>query len=322
MVRTCRSTVELSGRQRALPMRGGVFLLLVSLFFALGGILEMNAQEGLDAIVAGALEKVASGLQFTEGPVWHPEGFLIFSDIPANRIVKWTAPDKVETFRQPSGNSNGLSFDRQGRLIACEHGNRRVSRTELDGKIAAIAEKYQGKRLNSPNDAVVKSDGSIYFTDPPYGIQPDQKELDFNGVFRISPDGKLSLLAADFDRPNGLAFSPDEKKLYVADTARGHIRAFDVQPDGALTGGKEFVKVPGPDGMKVDTKGNVYVTSNGVAVFDPKGKKIGEIMLPERPANCCFGDKDNKTLFVTARTTLFRVRLKVAGIKVGPVAAK
>ncbi len=280
----------------------------------------MTAEEGLDAIVAGAPEKVASGFQFTEGPVWHPEGFLIFSDIPPNRIVKWTAPDKTETFRQPSGNSNGLTFDRQRRLIACEHGNRRVSRTEPDGKVVTVVDKYEGKRLNSPNDIAIKSDGSIYFTDPPYGIQQDQKELGFNGVFRISPDGKLTLLAADFERPNGLAFSPDEKVLYVADTARGHVRAFDVQPDGTLTSGREFVKVPGPDGMKVDTKGNLYVTSTGVAIFDPKGNKIGEIKLPERPANCCFGDKDNKTLFVTARTSLYRVRLKVAGIKVGPAA--
>jgi gluconolactonase len=304
-----------------LAFAGRGLAMFAGLFVMLGGS-SMNAEEGLDAIVASAPEEVASGFQFTEGPAWHPEGFLIFSDIPANRIVKWTGPNKVETFREPSGNSNGLIFDTKGRLIACEHGNRRVSRTEPDGKVVTLADKYDGKRLNSPNDVVVKSDGNIYFTDPPYGIQPAEKELDFNGVFRISPDGKLSLLAKDFDRPNGILLSPDEKTLYVADTARGHVRAFDVQPDGSVKGGKVFCEVPGPDGMSMDVKGNLYVTSTGVAVFGPKGEKIGEINLPERPANCCFGGPDYKTLFVTARTSLYSVRLKVAGLRLVPAPAE
>jgi len=303
-------------------MRTRLIAVFTCLLFVVGIAFKASCVEGLEAIVAGKVEKVASGFQFTEGPVWHPEGFLIFSDIPANRIVKWTGPNKVETFRKPSGNSNGLFFDLKGRLIACEHGNRRVSRTELDGKVITLADKYQGKRLNSPNDAVVKSNGSIYFTDPPYGIRPPQKkELPFNGVYRISPDGKLTLLAKDFNRPNGIALSPDEKTLYVADTAGGHVRAFDVQPNGTLKGGRLFCNVPGPDGMAVDVKGNLYVTSAGVAVFNPNGKKVGEIKIAERPANCCFGGPDNKTLFVTARTSLYRIRLKVAGLKVGPAAA-
>ncbi len=323
MATLCNCVSACADRRTLTRPSRGLIVAVAALCFVVGGISTMNAEQGLANIVAaGAPEKVASGLQFTEGPVWHPQGFLIFSDIPANRIVKWTATDKTETFRQPSGNSNGLTFDRQGRLIASEHGNRRVSRTEPDGKIVTLADKYEGKKLNSPNDVVVKSDGSIYFTDPPYGIQASEKELPFNGVFCISPDGKLTLLASDFERPNGLAFSPDEKKLYVADTARGHVRVFEVQPNGTLKGGEEFVKTPGPDGMKVDAKGNLYVTSTGVAVFDAKGKKLGDISLPERPANCCFGDPDNKTLFVTARTSLYKVRLKVAGIKVGPSAAK
>ena len=158
---------------------------------------------------------IADGLQFTEGPVWHHESYLLFSDIPANKIYKWSSDKKLDIYRSPSGNSNGLTLDQQGRLIACEHGNRRVSRTETDGQIVSLAEKYQGKRLNSPNDAVVKSDGSIYFTDPPYGVQPDQRELDFQGVYRIDPDGTLKLLADDFEKPNGIVFSPDEKILYV-----------------------------------------------------------------------------------------------------------
>jgi sugar lactone lactonase YvrE len=291
-------------------------------FLVMGITFQASSQEELEAIVAGKVEKAASGFQFTEGPAWHPEGFLIFSNIPANRIVKWTGMDKVETFREPSGNSNGLIFDAKGRLIACEHGNRRVSRTEPDGKIIALADKYEGKRLNSPNDAVVKSDGSIYFTDPPYGIQPAQQELPFNGVYRISPDGKLTLLVKDFDRPNGIVLSPDEKTLYVADTAKNHVRAFDIQPDGTLKGDRVFCDVPGPDGMAVDVKGNLYVTSEGVAVFNAKGKKIGDIKIPERPANCCFGGPNNRTLFVTARTSLYRVTLKVAGLKLGPGAGQ
>ena len=311
-----------SGRETLPGLGRGLVIVLAALCIAAAGITGMNAEGSLGDIVASsAPEKVASGFQFTEGPVWHPDGFLIFSDIPANRIVKWTAPGKTETFRKPSGNSNGLTFDRKGRLIACEHGNRRVSRTEPDGKVVTLADKYQGKRLNSPNDVVVRSDGSIYFTDPPYGVRPEQKELPFNGVFRISPEGKLTLLVADFDRPNGIALSPDEKTLYVADTARGHVRAFDVQPNGALKRGRVLCQVPGPDGMSVDSKGNLYVTSRGVAVFNAKGKAIGEIKLPERPANCCFGDADNKALFATARTSLYKVRLKVAGLKVRPAAA-
>jgi len=257
-----------------------------------------------------APERIATGFQFTEGPVWHPDGFVLFSDVQGNRIVRWTGPDETETFRQPSGNSNGLTFDQQGRLVACEHLNRRISRAELTGKVVTLASRYEGKRLNSPNDLAIKSDGSIYFTDPPYGISGGQQELPFNGVFRISPGGDLMLLATDFDRPNGLAFSLDEEKLYIADTTRGHIRVFNVQPDGILDGGEQFVQVPNPDGMKVDSKGKLYVASrNGVVVFNAGGETIGTIVLPEQPANCCFGDADGKTLFVTARTSLYRVRV-------------
>ena len=276
----------------------------------------------LSALVEpGEPERIATDLEFTEGPVWHPEGYLLFSDIPANTIYKWTPDGKPEKFRSPSGNSNGLTFDRQGSLVACEHGNRRVSRTEPDGAIVTLADKYQGKRLNSPNDVVVKSDGSIYFTDPPYGVQPDQRELDFQGVYRIAPDGTLTLLVDDFDKPNGLAFSPDEKALYVCDTARKHVRAFDVQPDGTLANDRIFVDLSskqqhGPDGMKVDVNGNLYVTSGVVWVFDNTGKHLGDIATPEAAANCAFGGPGNKTLFITARPSVYCVQLKVQGVKV------
>jgi sugar lactone lactonase YvrE len=295
-------------------------------FALLIGSMAMDRDSGLDAIMEpNSLQQIAKDLKFTEGPVWYPEGYLLFSDIPADTIYKWTLDGKLEKFRSPSGNSNGLTLDRQGRLIACEHGNRRVSRTELDGTIKILAEKYNGKRLNSPNDVVVKSDGSIYFTDPPYGVDQAKRELDFQGVYRISPDGTLTLLVNDFEKPNGLVFSPDEKVLYIADTDRKHVRAFDVKSDGTLANSRVFAdlsaeKQNGPDGMKVDEKGNLYVTSGVVWVFDKAGKHLGDIVTPEPPANCAFGGKDNKTLFITARTSVYKVQLKIKGIV--PIVAK
>lgn len=268
-----------------------------------------------DIVSPGEPERIAADLQFTEGPVWHPDGYLLFSDIPADTIYKWTPDGALEKFRSPSGNSNGLTLDNQGRLVACEHGNRRVSRIESDGTVVVVADKYQGKRLNSPNDVVVKSDGSIYFTDPPYGVQPEERELDFQGVYRITPGGALTLLADDFEKPNGLAFSPDEKILYVDDTERRHVRAFDVQPDGTLSNSRVFAELGEhrPDGMKIDVNGNIYVTASFVWVFDSTGKHLGNITTPDAPANCAFGGPDNKDLFITARPSIYRVKLKVAG---------
>ena len=271
-----------------------------------------------DLVCPGEPVRIATDLEFTEGPVWHPDGYLLFSDIPADTIYKWTPDGKLEKFRSPSGNSNGLTLDRQGRLVACEHGNRRVSRIEPDGTVAVLADKYQGKGLNSPNDVVVKSDGCVYFTDPPYGVQPEDRELDFQGVYRIAPDGTMTLLVDDFEKPNGLAFSPDEKTLYVDDTERRHVRAFDVQQDGTLANGRIFAELGQhrPDGMKVDVNGNVYVTASFVWVFDSAGKHLGNIVTPDAPANCAFGGPENKTLFITARPSVYRVELKVQGVKV------
>ena len=264
------------------------------------------------------VEKLAGDFQFTEGPVWlAAKNELLFSDIPANRIIRLKA-GKFETFRDPSGNANGNTLDKQGRLITCEHGNRRVSRTETDGKVTPLANHYDGKRLNSPNDVVVKSDGAIYFTDPPFGVRRDERELDFQGVFRISPDGKtLTVLVKDFIKPNGLAFTPDEKLLYINDTERGHIRAFDVAAGGALANSRVFTaNAPGADGMKVDTAGNVYCACKpGVMVFDPTGKHLGTFATPDQPTNLAFGDADWKTLYITARPSLYRIRLTVPGIK-------
>jgi len=273
------------------------------------------------------VERIAGGLRFTEGPVWHGD-HLLFSDIPSNRIVCWRAlPEGPEltTFRTPSGNSNGLTLDRSGRLVACEHSGRRVSRLEADGSVTVLADRYQGARLNSPNDVVVRSDGSVYFTDPPYGLRnaTEGKELPYNGVFRLTPEGELLLVADDFERPNGLAFSPDETVLYVDDTARHHIRSFAVRPDGSVSGGGVFAELRaaepgGPDGMKVDAEGNVYCTgSGGIWVFTPTGRKLGRIVLPEQPANLAWGDVDWRTIFVTARTSVYRLRASVPGIRVG-----
>ena len=274
-------------------------------------------------IEADEPERLATGFQFTEGPVWMAGGYLLFSDIPANIMYKWTPESGAEVWREPSGNSNGLTRNSDDLLLACEHGNRRVSRTNPDGTVETIAGAYQGKRLNSPNDLVVKSDGVIYFTDPPYGIQPEEKEQPHNGVYRILTDGSLQLMADDFERPNGLAFSPDESILYIDDSYFRHLRAFDVREDGTLENSRIICDMdhpqPGsPDGLKVDEEGHIYVTgATGVWVFEPDGELLGVIAPPERPANCAWGDEDKKSLYLTAQTSLYRIRTTVAGSGMG-----
>ncbi len=259
------------------------------------------------------MERLATGFIFTEGPVWiEPEQCLLFSDIPDNKIWKLENDGTLSIFREPSGNSNGLTLDRQGRLIACEHSNRRVTRTEKDGSITILADTYNNLRLNSPNDVVVKSDGAIYFTDPPYGIKKEQQEQPVQGVYRIAPDSKEIMLVSDtFERPNGLAFSPDEKKLYVDNSEKArYIRIFDVNEDGTLNNGTIFcdmnVDIPGhPDGMKLDQAGNIYCTGpGGVWVIDTLGNHLGTIVTPEQPANCVWGDEDYKSLYITATNSI------------------
>jgi gluconolactonase len=268
-------------------------------------------------------ERIATGFRFTEGPVWiHEKERLLFSDIPANCIYELAADGCITKFRELSGNSNGLTIDRQGRLIACEHGNRRVTRTEADGSVTVLAESFRGKKLNSPNDVVVKSDGAIYFTDPAYGIRADEQEQQIEGVYRLSPDGRaLSLVADDFARPNGLAFSPDEKHLYIDDSRRRQIRVFKVEADGSLSGGSVFhdmnIAIPGsPDGMKVDAEGRVYCTgAGGIWVFDKDGNHLGTIVTPEKPSNCAWGGADWRTLYITACTSVYAARLRAPGAK-------
>jgi gluconolactonase len=297
----------------------------------------------LDKLIppGAVIEKITGNLQFAEGPLWiRNGGYLLFSDIPANAILKWAAGE-ISAFRKPvferafpggiQIGSNGLTVDRQGRLIACEHGNRRVSRTEKDGKITTLADRYEGKRFNSPNDVVCARNGDIYFTDPnsvarnnPPDPNGDFKaEIGFNGVYRITGAGKLELATKEVPYPNGLAFSPDGKKLYVANTRPDKFwMVFDVKADGTLANGKKFLDVTqepgegGPDGMKVDSAGNVYATGpGGIWAISPQGKHLGTIMPPEIPANCAWGDADGRTLYMTARTGLYRIKLNVAGVR-------
>jgi gluconolactonase len=265
-----------------------------------------------------------------EGPVWVKEGgFLLFSDINASKRMKYTPGQGVTVFQENTNQANGLTRDLAGRIVACEHETRRVTRRELDGSLTVIANSFQGHRLNRPNDVVVKSDGSIYFTDPNGAFVPEQWDLDFAGVFRVSADlGTLTVLVKDFLTPNGLAFSPDESVLYVNDTRRGHIRAFDVAPNGtlALQSDRVFADLRGPepgvpDGMKVDVEGHVFCGgAGGIYVMDAKGKKLGRIVHGQ-PAttNMAFGGDDWKTLFFTNRDRLGSVNVKIPGMPVPAV---
>ena len=258
-----------------------------------------------------------------EGPVWWKEGgYLLFSDIGNDRRMKWAPREGVTVFHQPTNNANGLTRDSQGRLIACEHTSRRVTRLEPDGSITVVANSYHGSRLNRPNDVVVKSDGSIYFTDP---ITLNvESELGFAGVYRVSPDlGPTHLLVRDFDLPNGLTFSPDESVLYINDYRRGHIRAFDVEPTGtlALATDRVFCELKGerrgaPDGMKVDVEGNVYCTGpGGIWIMNASGKHLGTIVTGVT-TNIGWGGEDWTTMFFTTINTLGSIRLKIPGVPV------
>jgi gluconolactonase len=288
-------------------------------------------------------EKLAGGYNWVEGPVWNrKENFLLFSDIPSNSIIKWREGEGASVFMKPSGytgkepfpgrepGTNGLIYDSAGRLVACEHGDRRVSRLEPDGKTkTTLADRFEGKRLNSPNDLVYKSNGDLYFTDPIYGLpkgaDDPRRELDFCGVYRLSKDGKLTLLTKEITRPNGIAFSPDEKKLYVAcsDSEKAIWMVYDVMGDGTIADGKVFFdstswvkdgKKGLPDGMKVDKDGHLFATGpGGVHIFTPDGKHLGTFDTGVPTANCGWGD-DGSTLYITANHDLLRVKLNTKGV--------
>ncbi|HSE59682.1 MAG TPA: SMP-30/gluconolactonase/LRE family protein [Nitrospiraceae bacterium] len=312
-----------------------------------GGIVRVDP--ALDELISptATAEKLAGGFSFTEGPVWVPgkdgvEGYLLFSVPNDNLIYRMTVDGEVSVFRTKSGyagfdiggyhqpGSNGLTLDRQGRLTINQHGNRRVIRVEPHGDITVLADRFEGKRLNSPNDLVYKSDGSLYFTDPPFGLpkafDDPRKELPFSGVYRVA-DGKIDLVADDLDAPNGIAFSPDERFLYVNNwnEKKKVIMRYEVRPDGRLANGRVFFDMtaaPGEDaldGMKVDVKGNVYCTGpGGIWIISPHGRHLGTVQLPENPHNLAWGDDDGNTLYVTALSGIYKIRTRVAGVRPGP----
>lgn len=272
----------------------------------------VDANEFAKLFPAGAkVTRLATDLKFTEGPVWMRGGFLVFSDIPANQLKRWDAKGGLSNFRDDSQNANGNTLDRGGNLITAEHGGRRISRTDSSGKAITVVHQFEGKLLNSPNDVVVKSDGTIWFTDPDYGLAGRKKEQDGNYVYRFDPKTeKIEAIVKDFDKPNGLAFSPDETKLYVADSGKPHhIRVFPV--NGAAVGaGSVFATIDkgGPDGIRCDEFGRVWSSSgDGAQVFSAEGKLVVRILLPQSAANLAFGGKDGRTLFLTARTSLYSV---------------
>ena len=267
------------------------------------------------------LERIASGFQFVEGPVWNDSLGLLFSDIPANTVYRWTPDSGARVYLRPSSNSNGLTFDQQGRLLLAQTGTRRVARLESNGTQTPLASTYLGKKLNSPNDLVVKSDGSIFFTDPPFNIPAGQaQELSFSGVFRISLSGNLQLLDSSLALPNGICFSPDESKLYVNNSSERVIYAWDVVNDSTIANKRRFASINPvgyADGMKVDAAGNIFCAGPlGVWVFAPNGAVLDTIPVPEQTANCNWGDADRKALYITAATAVYRIRFTPAtGVK-------
>ena len=311
----------------------------------LGSIERLDPR--FDALVPkdAVIEVLASGFEWAEGPVWvKKDGAVLFSDIPRNRVNRWKQGEGLSVYLEPAGftgpsaygnerGSNGLTLDRQGNLISCEHGDRRVSRLTPGGGKRTVADNYQGKRFNSPNDCAVHSSGAIYFTDPPYGLpkgfDDERRELDFCGVYRVTPDGTVTLLCDSMTRPNGICFSPDEKRLYVAqsDPEAPIWKVFNVQADGTLDTGKTFFdgkklfqsrKKGLPDGLKVDSKGNIFATGpGGVLVIAADGTHLGTILTGQATANCGFGD-DGKTLYMTADSHLCRIILSTAGPLPGP----
>ena len=290
---------------------------------------------GFDRIVSSdaSLELVAGDLIFTEGPVWNgKEGYLVWVDIIGDTIYKWVPGQQPTVIMHPSSKANGMTYDQEGRLVVAGWSSRSVWRWEHDGSTVTLASHYQGKKLNTPNDIVVKSDSSIYFTDmagglnlPGHQVGDLQRYLEHQGVYRIDPSsGELTLLVDDMEAPNGLCFSPDESLLYVNDTRRRHIRVWDVRADGTIANSRLFAELIGndlgiPDGMKVDSEGNVYCTGpGGMWVMDPSGNPLGRVKVPEQLANFAWGDDDLRTMYFTSRTSVYRMKLKIPGISVYP----
>jgi gluconolactonase len=294
---------------------------------------QVNSPAFLELVDEDAeLERLGTGFTFTEGPIWNPAGYLLFSDMPGDVRRRWDEQSGVQEVANPSNKGNGMTIDHDGRLIVCEHVTSSVVRIDPDGTGSGrevLATHYGGRELNSPNDVVVKSDGAIYFTDPTYGRMPGfgierEQDLEFQGVYRIAPGGgDPQLMIDDFDQPNGLCFSTDESLLYINDTTRAHIRVFDVASDGTIANGRVLADGIGSgdlaigdlvDGMKLDERGNVWVTGpGGVCVFDPEGEHIGTVEVPENVGNVNWGGPDWNWLFIPATTSVYRIQCKVSG---------
>ena len=283
-----------------------------------------DASEFRKLVPSGAkVDKLAGDMGFIEGPVWLTQdgGFLVFSDIPNNELKKWSSERGLSTFRKPSQRANGNTVDRQGRLVSAEHAGRRISITERNGIVSTVVSSYDGRKFNSPNDVVVRSDGTFWFTDPPYGVPSgDKQEQEGSYVFRYEPGSKrVTVVIKDSDRPNGLCFSPDERKLYVSDSGKPHhIREFSVKSDGSLSDARVFAVIDKgvPDGIRCDADGRVWSSAgDGVRIYISSGQEIGRILVPEAPTNLAFGGKDGKTLFITARTSLYAIRVSVTEAK-------
>ena len=261
------------------------------------------------------IERVVAGLLFANGPAWSHENFLIFSDVPRNKLMKLTPGEPVAVHREDTQGPNGNTFDAQGRLYTCEGRGRRVVRTDKHGKIEVVAERWDGKRLNAPNDIAVRKDGEVYFTDPAFGYQQDSRELNFFGVFHISRKGETEVIAKPKGRPNGVAISANGKMLYVSNSDERNIRTYDLDKSGSAS--NERVLISGidgvPDGIHLDEKGNLYVAAAGLAIYSPDGKPILTMPLSEKPSSCAFGDADLQTLYITARRSVYRVRMTVKG---------
>lgn len=305
---------------QTLMHRGATVMLSASvLLLALAGWTpDVQAQPG-PVPEDPSVELIAEGFQFTEGPLWY-DGRLVFADIPANTVYEWTEEGGSAEFITPSGHANGLAVDASGRLLLAQHDGQLGRRTD-DGDIAPLVTSYEGKRLNSPNDLTVAGDGSIYFTDPPYGVDDANRELDFSGVYRFSADGTLTVLTKRFSRPNGICLSPDESRLYVNDSSENVVWVYDVTEDGGITNGQQFAAPRGDaegntDGMKVDADGNLYTTGpGGIWVYSPDGEQLGRISIPVAPTNLAFGGPDGRTLYVTARQNVYRVRVNARGAR-------
>lgn len=282
-----------------------------ALLVGLAAVLPLFAQDFSKIQV----ERLATGFAFTEGPVWSRNGYLLFTDIPNDHIIRYVPGQGHDVYRDNTNGANGLVFDAKGRLYACESRTRRVVRIDAKGKVEVLAEQWEGKRLNAPNDIVVRKDGHIYFTDPAFGRQADTRELDFYGVYHITPRGEMSLIAKPEGRPNGIGLSPNGRILYVANSDERNLRAYDLDRNGQAS--NERVLISGiegvPDGIAIDEKGNIYITAKAVTAHSPEGKLLATIEVAETPTNCAFGDPDFQTLYITARTSLYRVRLDVRG---------